>query len=95
MIILAYMADSSGKHLKLSVLDHSRILKFQDIFACGFWTIVKAMDGRLFACGLNNFHQLGVMQTTTRRKSRGRQLNHTLNSTLESNLNDSTTNSKG
>lgn len=94
--ILEYMADITGKHLKLSVLDHSRILKFRNIFACGFWTIVTAVDGRLFACGLNNFYQLGVMQqTTTRRKSYGRQLNNTLNTTIESTLNDSANGSKG
>lgn len=81
------MADTSGKHLRLIIRDNLNLLKFNDIFACGFWTIAKAIDGRLFACGLNNFQQLGIMQPVVRK--RRRQLNMTLNSTFESTINDS------
>lgn len=69
-ICLEYMVDETGRSLKLNVLDHGRLLKFIDVFACGFWTVAKAEDGRLFACGQNNFGQLGIKSSsTTPRKS--------------------------
>lgn len=57
------MADDSGKHIRISVLDHganNKHVKFVDVFAGGFWTAALAEDGRVFACGLNNFAQLGL-----------------------------------
>lgn len=58
------MVDETGRSLKLNVLDHGRLLKFINVFACGFWTIAKAEDGRLFACGQNNFGQLGIKSSS-------------------------------
>ncbi|CAD5210211.1 unnamed protein product [Bursaphelenchus okinawaensis] len=60
-----YMADDSGKHLKLNVLENGKLVKFSNVFAGGFWTIASAEDGRLFACGLNNYAQLGLPLPTT------------------------------
>ena len=57
------MADDSGKHLRISVMDNCashKLVKFTDVFAGGFWTAGRAEDGRIFACGLNNFAQLGL-----------------------------------
>ncbi|KAI1727560.1 regulator of chromosome condensation (RCC1) repeat domain-containing protein [Ditylenchus destructor] len=60
----SYMADSSGKHLTVSLpLERGRIPKFTDVFAGGYWTMAKLEDGRLFACGLDNFGQLGTNPT--------------------------------
>lgn len=56
----SYMADDSGKHLRLNVLEGGKLVKFSNVFAGGFWTIASAADGRLFACGLNNYAQLGL-----------------------------------
>lgn len=53
------MVDDSGKHLVITVLERSKIIRFVDIFAGSFWTMARAEDGRIFACGLNNFGQLG------------------------------------
>ncbi|CAD5215037.1 unnamed protein product [Bursaphelenchus xylophilus] len=61
----SYMADDSGKHLKLNVLENGKLVKFQNVFAGGFWTIASSEDGRLFACGLNNYAQLGLPLPTT------------------------------
>lgn len=54
-----YMADDTGRSLRRQVLEKSKFVKFADIFAGGFWTMARSMDGRIFACGLNNFGQLG------------------------------------
>jgi regulator of chromosome condensation len=54
-----YMADDTGKSLHRSVLEKSKFIKFSNIFAGGYWTMARAMDGRIFACGLNNYGQLG------------------------------------
>lgn len=64
IFIIEYMVDETGRTLKLNVLDHGRLLKFIDVFACGFWTIAKAEDGRLFCCGQNNFGQLGIKSSS-------------------------------
>jgi alpha-tubulin suppressor-like RCC1 family protein len=37
------------------------MVRFVDVFAGGFWTMGKAEDGRIFAAGLNNYGQLGVV----------------------------------
>uniref|UniRef100_A0A914XYX5 Regulator of chromosome condensation n=1 Tax=Panagrolaimus superbus TaxID=310955 RepID=A0A914XYX5_9BILA len=54
-----YMADDTGKSLHRSVLEKSKFVKFSNIFAGGYWTMARSMDGRIFACGLNNYGQLG------------------------------------
>lgn len=54
------MADDSGKHLRINVLQGGKLVKFSNVFAGGYWTIAAAQDGRLFACGLNNYAQLGL-----------------------------------
>uniref|UniRef100_A0A914PF24 Regulator of chromosome condensation n=1 Tax=Panagrolaimus davidi TaxID=227884 RepID=A0A914PF24_9BILA len=54
-----YMADVTGKSLHRSVLEKSKLIKFSNIFAGGYWTMAQAMDGRIFACGLNKSGQLG------------------------------------
>lgn len=54
------MVDESGTSLILRVLERKQFVRFVDIWACGFWSMGRAEDGRLFACGLNNFGQLGV-----------------------------------
>uniref|UniRef100_A0A914PVV4 Eukaryotic translation initiation factor 3 subunit G N-terminal domain-containing protein n=1 Tax=Panagrolaimus davidi TaxID=227884 RepID=A0A914PVV4_9BILA len=53
------MADVTGKSLHQPVQEGSRSVKFSDIFAGGYWTMARATDGRIFACGLNNYGQLG------------------------------------
>uniref|UniRef100_A0A915DV37 Regulator of chromosome condensation n=1 Tax=Ditylenchus dipsaci TaxID=166011 RepID=A0A915DV37_9BILA len=55
-----YMVDSSGRSLKLTVLERGRFVKFTNVFAGGHWTMGRAEDGRIFACGLNNYGQLGI-----------------------------------
>jgi len=55
-----YMVDDTGSSLTLHVLEKGKFIFFTDLWAKGFWTIAKAEDGRIFACGLNNFGQLGV-----------------------------------
>uniref|UniRef100_A0A914PCC0 Uncharacterized protein n=1 Tax=Panagrolaimus davidi TaxID=227884 RepID=A0A914PCC0_9BILA len=59
LIRSTYMADVTGKSLHRSVLEKSKLIKFSDIFAGGYWTMARATDGRIFACGLNNYGQLG------------------------------------
>lgn len=54
------MADESGTHLNVQVLEHGKLIKFIDVFAGGNWTILKAEGERLYACGLNNYGQLGI-----------------------------------
>lgn len=54
-----YMANDTGKTLRRPVLEKNKFVKFSNIFAGGFWTMARAMDGRIFACGLNNYGQLG------------------------------------
>lgn len=81
------MADESGKALRLTVIEHSRVVKFEDIFASGFWTIAKSIDGRLFACGLNNFFQLGIIEVPS--KIRGKNIN-LISSTFPNDTQDST-----
>uniref|UniRef100_A0A914Q2M9 OTU domain-containing protein n=1 Tax=Panagrolaimus davidi TaxID=227884 RepID=A0A914Q2M9_9BILA len=53
------MADVTGKSLHRPVQEGSKSVKFSDIFAGGYWTMARATDGRIFACGLNNYGQLG------------------------------------
>uniref|UniRef100_A0AC34FSS4 Uncharacterized protein n=1 Tax=Panagrolaimus sp. ES5 TaxID=591445 RepID=A0AC34FSS4_9BILA len=52
-----YMADDTGKSLHRSVLEKSKFVKFSNIFAGGYWTMARSLDGRIFACGLNNYGQ--------------------------------------
>uniref|UniRef100_A0A914Q460 RCC1-like domain-containing protein n=1 Tax=Panagrolaimus davidi TaxID=227884 RepID=A0A914Q460_9BILA len=54
-----FMADITGKSLHRPVQEGSKSIKFSDIFAGGCWTMGRAVDGRIFACGLNNYGQLG------------------------------------
>jgi alpha-tubulin suppressor-like RCC1 family protein len=54
------MVDDSGRSLVISILERGKLLKFVDVFAGGFWSMARAEDGRIFACGLNNFGQLGL-----------------------------------
>lgn len=56
-----FMVDQSGNWLIVRVLEKHQFVRFVDVFARGFWTIGRSQDGRLFACGLNNFGQLGVV----------------------------------
>jgi hypothetical protein len=56
-----YMVDETGTSLVVHVLERGRFVVFVDVWAKGFWTLARAQDGRLFACGLNNFGQLGVL----------------------------------
>lgn len=76
-----YMADDSGKHLKLNVLENGKLVKFSNVFAGGFWTIASAEDGRLFACGLNNYAQLGLPLPTAEAPERDEQAPATENGT--------------
>ncbi|KAI6227958.1 Regulator of chromosome condensation [Aphelenchoides besseyi] len=55
-----YMADVTGKKLVTKVMEKMKEVKFVDIFAGGYWTVGRAEDNRLFACGLNNYAQLGL-----------------------------------
>lgn len=64
------MADETGSHLLVQILERGKLIKFTDIFAGASWTIMKGEDGRLFACGLNNFAQLGILPR--QRRSPGR-----------------------
>uniref|UniRef100_A0A914DIE3 Regulator of chromosome condensation n=1 Tax=Acrobeloides nanus TaxID=290746 RepID=A0A914DIE3_9BILA len=54
------MVDDSGKSLVIILLERGKFIRFVDIFAGGFWSMARAEDGRIFACGLNNFGQLGL-----------------------------------
>uniref|UniRef100_A0A914MV86 Regulator of chromosome condensation n=1 Tax=Meloidogyne incognita TaxID=6306 RepID=A0A914MV86_MELIC len=67
-----FMVDQSGTSLILRVLEKHQFIRFVNVWANGFWTIARAEDGRLFACGLNNFGQLGVTATPANEKKTGR-----------------------
>uniref|UniRef100_A0A914PZR9 Uncharacterized protein n=1 Tax=Panagrolaimus davidi TaxID=227884 RepID=A0A914PZR9_9BILA len=67
----SYMADDTGKLLHRSVLEKSKFVKFSNIFAGGYWTMGLAMDGRIFACGLNNYGQLGFPLSDEQNNGRG------------------------
>lgn len=66
------MVDDSGRSLTIRILEREKFVRFVDIFAGGFWSMARAegnnvflsflnlLDGRIFACGLNNFGQLGL-----------------------------------
>jgi regulator of chromosome condensation len=55
-----FLADETGSHLLIQILERGKLIKFIDIFAGGNWSIFKTEDERIFACGLNNFAQLGM-----------------------------------
>lgn len=59
--IIGFLADETGSHLLVQILERTKLVKFIDIFAGSNWTILKGEDERLYACGLNNFGQLGVL----------------------------------
>lgn len=67
-----FMVDQSGTSLILRVLEKHQFIRFVNVWANGFWTIARAEDGRLFACGLNNFGQLGVTVIPASEKKTGR-----------------------
>uniref|UniRef100_A0A915BI99 Regulator of chromosome condensation n=1 Tax=Parascaris univalens TaxID=6257 RepID=A0A915BI99_PARUN len=56
------MVDDSGNYLRVSVLQKGKgkLVLFEDIMAGGYWTAARAIDGRIFVCGLNNFGHLGI-----------------------------------
>uniref|UniRef100_A0A914PXN3 OTU domain-containing protein n=1 Tax=Panagrolaimus davidi TaxID=227884 RepID=A0A914PXN3_9BILA len=53
------MADGTAKSLHRPVQEGSKSIIFSDIFAGGYWTMARATDGKIFACGYNNYGQLG------------------------------------
>lgn len=55
-----YMVDDKGTNLRVTVTEKGKTIYFDDIMAGGYWTAAKAVDGRIFVCGLNNFSQLGI-----------------------------------
>lgn len=72
-IFLDRMVDDSGKSLVINILERNKFVRFTDVFASGFWSMARTegsfgvkfyqsnlLDGRIFACGLNNFGQLGL-----------------------------------
>ena len=70
-----FMVDQSGNFLIVRVLEKHQFVRFVDVWARGFWTIGRAQDGRLFACGLNNFGQLGVVPAKEKTPKPRRQYN--------------------
>jgi len=54
------MVGDTGASLIIHVLERGKLVFFVDVWAKGFWTMARAEDGRIFACGLNNFGQLGM-----------------------------------
>lgn len=57
-----YMVSETGNSLLVSVKEKgkNKMVIFDEIMAGGYWTAARAIDGRIFVCGLNNFGHLGI-----------------------------------
>uniref|UniRef100_A0A0K0EUI5 Regulator of chromosome condensation (inferred by orthology to a C. elegans protein) n=1 Tax=Strongyloides venezuelensis TaxID=75913 RepID=A0A0K0EUI5_STRVS len=56
----AFYRDTSGNNIKVpNILIKGKDVRFENIFAGGFWSMAISKDGDVYVCGLNNFDQLG------------------------------------
>uniref|UniRef100_A0A0K0DZN1 Regulator of chromosome condensation n=1 Tax=Strongyloides stercoralis TaxID=6248 RepID=A0A0K0DZN1_STRER len=61
----AFYKDSSGKNIKVpNIIVKSKDVRFENVFASGYWSMAIDENGDVYVCGLNNFDQLGFPSST-------------------------------
>ncbi|CEF62644.1 Regulator of chromosome condensation [Strongyloides ratti] len=61
----AFYKDSSGENIKVpNIITKGKDIRFENIFAGGYWSMAIDKNGDVYVCGLNNFDQLGFPTST-------------------------------
>uniref|UniRef100_A0A0N4ZUZ2 Regulator of chromosome condensation protein n=1 Tax=Parastrongyloides trichosuri TaxID=131310 RepID=A0A0N4ZUZ2_PARTI len=56
----AYYDNASGTSIKVpNIISNGKVIRFNNIFAGGFWSMAIAVNGDVYVSGLNNYDQLG------------------------------------